>query len=163
MKYASFGTISHGTLRTEDLIEAFTRELEHQVQCNAAAWCSEDGRTERDRLLAIVAEGDKFYSEDGTFVDEDDEASEYLNETLFDALQTFAPPYAYFGAHVGDGSDFGYWLSEDAFEDFDGLRVSDTSEVPDGYSGEVLHINDHGNTTLYAADRGVLREVWGIV
>ena len=40
------------------------------------------------------------------------------------------------------------------------LRVNDTSEVPRGYTGEVLHVNDHGNTTLYTASRGKLTEVW---
>jgi hypothetical protein len=43
--------------------------------------------------------------------------------------------------------------------EFDGLVVSDTSEVPSDFSGEVLHINDHGNATLYGARRGKLVEV----
>ncbi|MGH8674178.1 MAG: hypothetical protein ACREVG_07705, partial [Burkholderiales bacterium] len=46
-------------------------------------------------------------------------------------------------AFSGDGADFGYWLQD--MTDFDGLRVNDTSEVPSDYSGEVLHVNDHGN------------------
>ncbi len=36
--------------------------------------------------------------------------------------------------------------------DFDGLVVSDTSQVPDHYIGGVLHVNDHGNATLYNCD-----------
>ena len=47
-------------------------------------------------------------------------------------------------------------------EDFDGLRVSDLCEVPAGYSGEVLLVNDHGNMSLYAYSRGRGRELWGI-
>ena len=47
--------------------------------------------------------------------------------------------------------------------DFDGLKVSDTGDVPADYSGEVLHINDHGNMTLYSAERGKLTEIWSIV
>lgn len=43
--------------------------------------------------------------------------------------------------------------------EFDGLVVSDTSEVPSNFSGEVLHINDHGNATLYGARLGKLVEV----
>ncbi len=88
-------------------------------------------------------------------------------EALFDELNAFAPPYCYFGAHPGDGADYGFWLSDDAIEDAradgDALFVDDTSEVPDDYSGEVFHVNDHGNVTLYTASNGVLTEVWAIV
>lgn len=87
----------------------------------------------------------------------------FLNETLFDALDECAPPYFYFGSHPGDGADYGFWLSEEALQDFDGLKVSDLSEVPSDYSGEVLHVNDHGNTSLYAADNGKLEAIWEIV
>lgn len=48
-------------------------------------------------------------------------------------------------------------------DDFDGLRVSDLSEVPDDYTGEVLHVNDHGNMTLYACTDGECSEVWSVV
>jgi hypothetical protein len=85
-----------------------------------------------------------------------------VNE-LQDILSNNAPSYFYFGAHPGDGADFGYWLSEGFEEEFDGLKVSDLAEVPKGYSGEVLHVNDHGNMTLYAYSRGRCREVWGMV
>lgn len=45
-------------------------------------------------------------------------------------------------------------------KEYDGLVVSDTSDIPRGYRGEVLHINDHGNVTLYRAFRnGNLREI----
>lgn len=84
-------------------------------------------------------------------------------QALTDALDEFAPPYAYFGTNEGDGSDYGYWLSPSMSEDFDGLKVSDTSEVPSNYNGEVLHVNDHGNMTLYVAKDGELTEIWGLV
>ena len=35
--------------------------------------------------------------------------------------------------------------------EFDGEVVSDLSEVSRGFRGMVLHINDHGNVTLYRA------------
>jgi len=48
--------------------------------------------------------------------------------------------------------------------EFEGIVVSDTSEVPEGYRGQVLHINDHGNVTLYNAFKnGNLHEVYAIV
>ena len=156
MKHASFGSISHGTMRTEDLLDAFASELEYHVQHNAEQWCSDSGRAQRDRYLSLVGEAQEMDDYDN------EDASELVSE-LTDALQEFAPPYAYFGSHPGDGSDFGFWLYESFAEDFDGLKVSDTSEVPADYSGEVLHVNDHGNATLYAANSGELTEVWAVV
>jgi len=64
---------------------------------------------------------------------------------------------------IRHGSYYGFWLSESFEADFDGLKVSDTSEVPADYSGEVLHVNDHGNATLYAASAGALTEIWSVV
>jgi len=155
IKSASFGSVSRSTLRTEDLLSAFADELEFQVQRNADAWCGDEDRATRDRLLHLVWEARE--------VDPDDEHASYIVNELSDVLQEFAPDYAYFGAHCGNGADFGFWLSEDMEQDFDGLKVADTSEVPDDYSGEVLHVNDHGNATLYACDAGKLTEVWAVV
>ena len=85
-------------------------------------------------------------------------------EELFDALDEYAAPYFYFGAHPGDGSDYGYWLSEFWDENFDGIKVPDLSAIPQGYSGEVAVVNDHGNITLYNRGRnGHLYEIWSIV
>lgn len=36
------------------------------------------------------------------------EAIDFLNE-LYDLLNEHAPDGCYFGAHEGDGSDFGFW------------------------------------------------------
>ena len=137
------GSVSHGTMRSEDLLPDFLWLL---------------GQVDRERA-------DKFEADYGlTDCDEVDAetADEAVNE-LFDVLGEYCPPYCYFGAHEGDGSDFGCWISWDSLEDFDGLKVSDTSEIPDDYTGEVLHVNDHGNATLYAATPGHLREIWSVV
>lgn len=91
-----------------------------------------------------------------------DEAS-YDLEELFDILSNHSLPYFYFGAHPGDGADYGYWLGEEALDEFDGLKVNDLAEVPKRFSGEVLHVNERGNCTLYAYSRGRGREVWAIV
>ncbi len=63
-------------------------------------------------------------------------------ESLFEALDSYSPPYFYFGAHPGDGSDYGWWLPEGFAEEFEsdgnGVKVGDLADVPKGYRGEVL-------------------------
>jgi len=87
-------SISHGTLRTNDLIESFQEFLS----------ACELPYMEYDEWL------------NGDCPDDQDQALEwhdmYLNEYLIDILNTIAPAGYYFGAHVGDGSDFGFWECE---------------------------------------------------
>lgn len=143
---SNIGTVSTGTLKTSDLIESFTYELRQQRPLHR----------EHRKLLSTIEEfrdSNKASGIDLAFVDQ-----------LADALNGYAPHGFYFGANPGDGADFGFWLDESFVEDFDGLKVSDTSEVPANYTGQVLHVNDHGNVTLYHASKGArLREVWAIV
>lgn len=149
MRYASVGSISHGTMRAEDLIPEFAWHLDYLLRKQPRSF-------PRKAHRALIREANKvedFDSDDAGFV----------LEELFDALNEYAPPYFYFGAHEGDGSDYGFWCGIDD-STFDGLKVEDTGDVPRGYRGEVLHINDHGNMTLYVCNaRGKLREIWGIV
>lgn len=158
MRYASFGDVSTGTLRNEDLLDTFASELEYQLtrqpkRFKRAHYRSLIRAARRDLVKLAACPED-------TATDE----TEGLVSKLQDALGAFAPPYGYFGAHEGDGASFGFYLSNYALEYFDGLRVEDVSEVPRDYRGEVLHVNDHGNVTLYLAmSRGKLREVWGLV
>lgn len=151
-----FGTVSHGTMREEDLIPCFLDTLkELDPKAYEAIRNDDDNKPIFDWLYA---------EEEGAEYPE--WTSDFLWETVADALQNCAAPYFYFGSHPGDGCDYGFWLVEDAaqqVEDNGGLNVSDTSEVPEDYSGEVLHVNDHGNATLYSADHGKLTEVWSIV
>jgi hypothetical protein len=148
------GSISSGTMREEDLIPCFLDTLEQLNPSEATSI-----REEYSDLLSRLS-ADEMTSED------QDEASCLLNETLFDALGNCAPPYFYFGSHPGDGADYGFWLSEEfeeLFKDDGGLKVSDLSKVPADYSGDVLHVSDHGNPTLYSATNGKLTEVWSLV
>ncbi|MBU6231655.1 hypothetical protein KGP36_03220 [Patescibacteria group bacterium] len=148
MKYDNIGSISSGTLRPEDLIPAMIWEAkQHHL--------SREYRNQLRRIISRVANAADDYWES------DD--AHYDMEELYNILESVAPPYFYFGAHPGDGADIGFWLCEGIDEIFEGLRVNDLSEVPTGYTGEVLHVNDHGNTSLYRAVRGRLYEVWAIV
>lgn len=152
---ANIGTVSHGTARPEDLIEAFTAELEHQMNRNAG-WLYPQSEY-RDELVDLIWSARKSIESD---------LQEYVN-ALIDMLSEFAPYYCYFGAHQDDGSDFGFWPDFDAIRDNDVPEFSDLSDIPDDYHGDCLVINDHGNATLYSVEfrdgKQTYRELWAIV
>lgn len=155
MKYkAKFGTISHGTMRIEDLISAFANELEYLAGDEAGF----DVLISRANAL--------LRDEDGNYYLDENDAQEVLNY-LFDALNSLAPSYAYFGSHPGDGADYGFWLSDNLAEDFDGWIIDDSQkgagEPPANYCGEILHINDHGNTSLLVQQDGKREIIWALV
>lgn len=141
-----FGSVSSGTMQPRDLIPAFLD-------------CLEYFNNNKHAYKALIKEGKRIIQK-GDFESED--ASYYLDE-LLDALNSFALPYTYFGSHSGDGADYGFWVDEYIDSDFDGLRVEDLIDVPKGYSGDVLFINDHGNMTLYSCTKGRMREIWSVV
>lgn len=150
-KQINIGTVSHGTMREQDLIPAFVSELKNQKPLKR-----EHAKLVREIEARMDAE-DYYESEDASFD----------LEALFDALDEYCAEYFYFGAHPGDGSDYGYWLSEgweESLEDGGGIKVNDLSAIPADHVGHVAVVNDHGNVTLY--NRGAnhqLKEIWGIV
>ena len=148
--YAGIGSVSSGTMRKEDLIPSFL-------------WEANRLRLTKDERKAVRKIQSRINRADSDDLYWQDEVSDFDLEELFDILNAHSLPYFSFSAHEGDGADYGYWLSSSFDEDFDGLKVFDTSEVPRGYTGEVLHVSDHGNMTLYAYSRGRGREVWGVV
>lgn len=94
-------TVSHGTHRTQDLIPLFMDELRGR---DPAAY-DEMVFGPFGAVPAHAAEDDEadwWQSEDAT----------YLLVDIMDALNLCAPEGTYFGAHPGDGSDFGYWPEE---------------------------------------------------
>lgn len=142
MRRPMIGTVSHGTLRTEDLMGAFLYELTWQGVPRTAAMNDADDMLQR--------------WEDG----EPDGGHEFapdVLEALQDELNATAPDYVYFGAHEGDGSDFGYWPSWDALEEDKrcglALEVASAPEY-------IAVISDHRNVTLY---RVILEELWSTV
>jgi hypothetical protein len=143
-------------MKSEDLLSALSSELEYQMKRQTT-------RFPRGKLRKLLLWADRL----GRVMEHSDTPDDYASAAvaeLFEALEQFALPYGYFGSLEGDGADYGYWLQSNLVEDFDGLKVDDTSEVPRSYRGEVLHVNDHGNVTLYISNgRGKLTEIWGVV
>jgi hypothetical protein len=169
--YGSIGSVQSGSLRNQDLIPSFLWEANR-------LHLTKDERKEVRHIEKAVNK-----VSNGQYGDSDaywtDEVSAWHLEALFEILDAHSLPYFHFGAHEGDGSDFGWWLSSCIEEEFadassnfakcDGaklpsnIKVSELADVPKGFTGEVLHVNDHGNTTLYSFSRGRAREIWSLV
>lgn len=95
------GTVIHGTLRSDDLLRAFANELEAIAADGYARLIGEA------RSMAAEIEVESF--------DDGDVIADMLT-SLIDALDYHAPDGYYFGAHEGDGSDFGYWPVDDEYQ-----------------------------------------------
>lgn len=150
--YARIGTIIHASLDPEDLIPAFSEEL------TALAKRDRD-RARRNVARAVAAQAS------GTAAD-----LEEVLESLTEALELYAPPYAYFGATAGDGSDFGFWpslssLEEDARHRDGVVKIEAGTPWPKDLRKRdiafVMEVNDHGNVSLRRACNG--QEVWSVV
>jgi hypothetical protein len=151
IKPASIGSISHGTLRTEDLLSAFISELEYQTLRNGLYFSSPENFGERDKFANLIGEAQDCLDDDGAILeDKEDEASELVNETLPDALNSFAGPYCYFGTHDGDGSDFGYWPSMSDINDLPTYEGTDEA-MEAGELNDFKVVSDHGNVEIYSA------------
>lgn len=169
IKPASLGSVSTATLRTEDLLSAFLSELEWQLRRNGQFFSQPENFPLRDKLNNLVGEAQDCFAEDGETIPEEKEAEadELVNETLPDALTAyFAPAYAYFGSHPGDGADIGFWLPdmEEIKEQVEFASSVEEEYPADDFRGEWLHINERGNCTLYVrGEDGKDVEVWSVV
>lgn len=100
--FISEGTVSHGTLRTQDLLRSFADEYERVLPFNSSSLCSE-AREAADMLDKPTARQPQGFAE----------IADDILTSLFDSLQTVAArENLTFGAHDGDGSDFGYWAGD---------------------------------------------------
>ena len=114
MKYAQPGTVSHGTLRDIDLVDAFTDALEALQQQNLYTSDGDELRLValNEHVTTVLANVEQNRTELRAGY-ADSEACLWDLEALTDCLEAFAPEGHYFGAHWGDGSDFGFWPSDD--------------------------------------------------
>jgi hypothetical protein len=87
------GSVSTGTLRAQDLLEAFLWEAERLQLTRAERATARGIRRRYD-----AADEDSAYW--------DDESADDVQE-LTQILESHCPDYCYFGSHPGDGADFG--------------------------------------------------------
>lgn len=172
-RHARLGEVSNATLRTVDLLNAFHSALEGCVTLNGDFLSLPENFPMRDRLAKLLGKAQDAFADDGETLADEDNAQEIVAE-LIDALSEFAPAYAHFGSHEGDGACFGFWPDIETAKECVGFVSSKTQEEPDrDFRGEWLHINERGNCTLYvrednatdafAKDGAVDREIWSVV
>lgn len=101
-------SVSNGTNRTQDLIPVFLHELDKR---------SPDMMANTTRLYRHLFDGNgefipgKWLYDDKAWWRSSDANS--LMHCLFDSLGSICPPGIRFGAHEGNGSDFGFWANEE--------------------------------------------------
>ena len=110
-KYAN-RSISWGTMRTEDLLEKFTSFLarmqqEENITLDRYANITLEYAYD---IISKYPECFSYYANPDVSLPQSviEDADELVHE-LFDALNDIAPKGCYFGAHPGDGSDYGFW------------------------------------------------------
>jgi len=157
LKPAHVGSISTATLRPEDLLSTFLSELEGLALLSEGILSMPENFPLRDSIAAVVGDAQDCFTEDGETLSEDGEsnAPEVL-EALQDTLSLFAPPYCYFGAHLGDGADFGFWPN---YEEIDELPTVEDSDGAKALGEDCKAVNDHGNVTVYGGDGRILLEL----
>jgi hypothetical protein len=118
------GSVSHGTMREEDLIPTFMDVLDdirEEITLSAGPWPVSSDPSRLDYRVKVVGgidgrlgEIERRIDTDGYF---DSEDAHWDLEYLFDQLDALAPAGYYFGAHPGDGSDYGFWEVESDDDD----------------------------------------------
>lgn len=107
------GTVVQATLRTDDLLEAFSDELHRldpwraKVIRNAYpdpyAWLESRRKYRPNSRLDFFGDAPEKIAEEASFL---------VNEVLPEALDSHAPQGMHFGVLEGDASDFGFWYTE---------------------------------------------------
>src|SRR5258705_13781312 len=92
------GTVSEGTLKTDDLLCSFADALRNMS----------DDRTDKRLARSAIAAAARLGA------GKTDGKEEYIREELSDRLGELAPPYCYFGTLEGDGAAFGFWVDHEA-------------------------------------------------
>lgn len=105
IKYAQVGSICSDITTVENLLIRFADELEQLV------------KAQPKRALQGQRRWFKKLIREARTVDHDTQEADDVLADLFGALEEFAPPYCTFGAHEGDGADYGFWPCQDTFQE----------------------------------------------
>jgi len=106
----TLGSVIHGTHRSEDLLGAFLFALEDIKSPAAARYNAElielgFGHS----MCGVCGMGNREEWPEGF----DEHIAQEIISEMMDALNDHAPEGFYFGVHLGDGSDFGFWKCEE--------------------------------------------------
>lgn len=124
-------SVSPATLRPQDLIPVFLdviRDTAEYAQMNLSG------------DLAVITDAGASDSDERW---DSEEVSYFLNETLFDILNDYAPEGYYFSSNEGDGADFGYWKldEEDEYEEDEFYYEDDEDISQSGYLQITVYSN----------------------
>lgn len=156
---ATFGAISSDTMKPEHTLPAMIETLTDLCEGNRDD--TPDAVTYVGQCQEMLGELERRMEAENYF-DDPEGLVQYDWENLRDMLEEFAPDYGYFGTAEGDGACIGFFPDWDALNEIN--HVSDTSELASMAGSEALHVNDHGNATLYARNEsGEWSEIWGVV
>ena len=132
-KYLPLGSISHGTMITRHLIARFFAALD-EVDPEKR----EKLESEYEEGLAEVQDNDEIAIEEYR--------EEFCWNALSNALEEHCPPYTYFGANEGDGSDYGVWISVESIEEV--IKFEDTDEIRAVEPQEEVYYPTHSEYVL---------------
>jgi hypothetical protein len=173
------GSIISGTLKTEDLIYAFTEELRYRIVSEGRKPPPPLGVSQRNghntvgRQLLIFIKAAHFLEdaskwnitvqpESAHIKQEYQELTKQLVEALQDALNEACPPLVYFGHTPEDDTCFGFWLDHDALQEElslgEATHNEDTKYLP--RSNVFVCVSDPSNITVYNPD---CNELWSCV
>ncbi len=104
------GTVSRATMREEDLVPVFMEVLEVYAPVEAQRIKDLIEDELRVSYECLVSDCEDRY------VWRSDAVAYILFEDIWDAMQDIAPDGHYFGAHPGDGCDYGFWPVEEVHD-----------------------------------------------
>jgi uncharacterized protein YfaT (DUF1175 family) len=161
MTQFNLGSISTGTLRPQDLLETFAATLNQLDKANPLIAQALDGIASnfgRGKMLTSHGEASQLLAENIALTVK--VASYQLVNELADAIQEHCPPFVRFGAHEGDGADFGFWVDHEALNEAlqDPEYTLINGQLYSVPRNEAVLIQNHGtdDVTVMDMERNVL-------
>jgi hypothetical protein len=169
MVRCELGSISTGTLRPEELLPCFLDFLDTLVEKGTFSAGADHPAevAEVGKLQDALGDMERRMETEG-YWDNTDAVSEDL-DFVTSRIEERVPSFCYFGAHDGDGADFGVWVDWDTITDAEGegslLRLPAGDDYPtDPEVDSVVFVTDHGNADLYQRTAtGSWELIWSVV